>query len=134
MILVEAAMGSALISGYKAISDIYKRHIDAKNGDLEQLKSCAAILSDNCKEWSRILIEAFDEAVKRWENEGRQAAENEIMRLQEDFLKLDYHYLEENSEIIIFLKNDFRFNSFADSCVRFYISALDVKKNSLWGN
>jgi hypothetical protein len=107
---------------------IYKRNIDRTNDALKQRQQLAAELLQNCKLWSGILISVFDDAVARWSVEGPEAAEREIMKQQEDFLKLNYGSLESESPILLFLGEDERFRPFAQSCFDFHMSALSVKR------
>src|ERR1700735_4683398 len=114
------------IPGLATIYSIYTRNITLQNDKLKQRKECAQELLDNCKTWSKVLLETFEAAVVRWEKEGRGAAEQEIFQQEQDFLKLEYWSLEETSPILKFLAEDERFQPFVRSCVGFYHSALSV--------
>ena len=116
------------IPGLSTLYAILKRDIDRKNDVFAQRKELAAELMENCREWSRLLIEAFHGAVSRWETEGRSAAENDISNLERDFLKLNYYALQSSSPILLFLSGDAQFAPFADACGEFYRSALGVKR------
>jgi hypothetical protein len=107
-----------------------KRHIKRGNDVLKQRKELSNELMDNCNIWSAELLSTFDKAVKSWskQGEGKEIAMNEIMKLEEDFLKLDYRSLESKSPILLFLSEDERFKEFASSCADFYKSALSVKR------
>jgi hypothetical protein len=116
------------IPGLSTLYAILKRNIDRENDLLSQRKELAAELAENCKKWSEVLIETFDEAVRRWQIEGRQAAEREIMAQERDFMKLNYSSLEKSSPILLFLSEDKRFEPFAEACTKFYRSALSLKR------
>ena len=116
------------IPGLPTLYAILKRHIDRGNDILAQRKALADELMENCRSWSRILIDTFEEAVTRWRNEGRHAAEKEIMEQEMDFMKLNYESLKDTSPILLFLREDSRFEAFALSCANFYKSALNVKR------
>jgi len=58
------------IPGLPTLYAILKRHIDRGNDILAQRKALADELMENCRSWSRILIDTFEEAVTRWRNEG----------------------------------------------------------------
>jgi hypothetical protein len=116
------------IPGLSTLYAILKRHIDRGNDILAQRKALADELMENCRNWSQILIATFDQAVSRWQIEGRDAAEKEIMEQEMDFMKLNYHSLKDTSPILLFLREDSRFEDFALSCANFYTSALDVKR------
>lgn len=117
-----------LIPGISALYNILKRNIERGNDVLVQRKELSKELMENCRSWSSILLSTFDKAVGRWAIEGREKAASEIMKLEEDFMKLDYWSLEASSPILLFLKEDRRFEIFADSCANFYKSALYVKR------
>jgi hypothetical protein len=116
------------IPGLSTLYSIHKRQIDRRNDLLAQRKELADELTENCRAWARVLLDTFRKAVERWSSEGRSAAESEIMEQEMDFLKLDYWSLEQTSPILLFLKEDPRFGEFADSCAKFYKSALSVKR------
>jgi hypothetical protein len=116
------------IPGLSTLYAILKRHIEVKNDALAQRQELAHGLLENCQKWSEALLSTFDAAVKRWENEGQQAAEREIVAQEEDFMKLQYWSLEHDSPILLFLKQDDRFKPFVASCAGFYTSALSVKR------
>ncbi len=116
------------IPGLSTLYSILKRNIDRENDVLAQRQALAGELVDNCHKWAEVLIDTFSEAVRRWETEGREAAEREIMAQEMDFTKLDYWSLEATSPMLLFLKEDARFKEFAHSCERFYKSALSVKR------
>jgi len=124
-----------LVNPIRALYDILKRNIDRSNDVLKQRKELASELMENCRSWASILLSTFDEAVDSWskKNKGKQAAMSEIEKLEQDFLKLDYWSLETSSPILLFLKEDRRFENFADSCARFYKSALSVKRIAYGG-
>ena len=119
---------SLKIPNLNTLYAIIKRDIDNKNDRLEYRKELAKELKDNCQEWARVLVETFNNAIERWEEEGRDAAANEIMDLEMDFLRLNYHSLREDSPIIKHLHKDGRFADFAEACCQFYKSALYVKR------
>src|ERR1700727_2801878 len=81
-------MSSMDIPGLSTLYAILKRHIEVKNDALAQRQELAHGLLENCQKWSEALLSTFDAAVKRWENEGQQAAEREIVAQEEDFMKL----------------------------------------------
>lgn len=116
------------IPGLPTLYAILKRHIDRGNDILAQRKALADELMENCLSWSQILIDTFEKAVARWRREGRDAAEKEIMEQVMDFMKLNYESLKDTSPILLFLKEDSRFEAFALSCANFYKSALSVKR------
>lgn len=116
------------IPGLSTLYSILKRQIDRENDLLAQRKKLADELMENCRNWAGILLETFRNAVRRWGTEGRAAAEKEIMEQEMDFMKLDYWSLEHTSPVLRFLKEDSRFEDFANSCARFYKSALSVKR------
>jgi tRNA uridine 5-carbamoylmethylation protein Kti12 len=116
------------IPGLSTLYSIFKRNIDRENDVLSQRKQLASELMENCRTWTGILIETFQNAVQRWNSEGRAAAEHEIVNQEQDFLKLDYWSLKSSSPILVFLKEDTRFRRFADSCASFYQSSLSVKR------
>ena len=116
------------IPGLSTLYSILKRNIDRENDVLAQRKRLADELIENCRKWAGVLIDTFSHAVRRWETEGRDAAEKEIMAQEMDFMKLDYWSLEGTSPILLFLKEDARFEEFAQSCAKFYKSALYVKR------
>lgn len=91
-------------------------------------KEISETLYSNCLQWAHALLQTFDDAVLRWENEGQSAAEDEIMALVEDFMKIDYWSLKDSSPLLLYLKEDTRFSKMADACSDFYHSALDVKR------
>ena len=123
-----------LISQITTLYGIHKRQIDRDNDVLSQRKQLASELNQNCRLWARILLDTFNEAVRRWTAPGtqpdsaRRAALDEIIALEQDFLKLDYWSLEDTSPILKFLREDDRFAAFAGSCAHFYKSALRVKR------
>ena len=117
------------IPGLDTLYSVLKRNIDRRNDVLAQRKELAKELMDNCRKWASELLKTFNEAVMRWQGPGgREAAEREIVQLQEDFLKLDYWSLKSDSPILSFLHQDRQFAAFADSCADFYMSALEVKR------
>ena len=116
------------IPGISTLYSILKRDIDRDNDIFNQRKKLSDELVENCRKWAEILIDTFDHAVERWEVEGREAAEREIMKQEMDFMKLDYWSIEETSPILLFLKKDTRFAEFSHSCAEFYKSALYVKR------
>jgi len=116
------------IPGLATLYAILKRNVDRQNDVLAQRKKLADELMNNCHTWAQVLLDTFDDAVDRWEREGREAATNEIMELEGDFMKLDYWSLKSTSPILVFLREDERFAQFADTCAEFYHSALGVKR------
>jgi len=116
------------IPGISTLYSILKRHIDRDNDIFNQRKNLSDELVENCRKWAEILVVTFDNAVEKWEVKGRDAAENEIMEQQMDFMKLDYWSIEESSPILLFLKEDSRFEAFSHSCAEFYKSALSIKR------
>jgi AraC-like DNA-binding protein len=116
------------IPGLDTLYEILKRHIEVGNDNLEARKKLAADLYDSCHKWSRILIDTFNQAVGRWEQEGRNAAADEILQLERDFHRIDYFALKENSPILVHLAEDTRFEEFSGACSDFYKSALSVKR------
>ncbi len=103
------------IPGLATLYAILKRHIDRENDVFAQRKKLADDLMANCHKWAAVLLETFATAVKRWEIDGRDAAEKEIIEQEQDFLKLEYESLENDSPILLFLKEDPRFEEFANS-------------------
>jgi len=99
------------IPGLPTLYAILKRHIDRGNDILAQRKALADELMENCRSWSRILIDTFEEAVTRWRNEGRHAAEKEIMEQEMDFMKLNYESLKDASPNIIVPQGRLSFRS-----------------------
>lgn len=116
------------IPGLSTLYAILKRNIDHENDVFAQRRRLADELMANCREWSSVLVRVFREAVARWAREGREAAAEEILAQEQDFLKLDYWSLESSSPILLFLREDSRFAHFADACAQFYRSALSVKR------
>src|SRR2546425_61132 len=117
------------IPGLSTLYSVLKRDIDRKNDVLAQRKDLAKELMENCRKWASVLLDTFDEAVRRWQGPGgRQAAEREIMALESDFMKLDYWSLKDGSPILKFLREDKKFAPFADCCADFYKAALYVKR------
>lgn len=116
------------IPGLSTLYAILKRRIDRDNDVFAQRRHLADELMANCRQWSAVLLAVFREAAKRWAHEGRDAAAEEILAQERDFLKLDYESLESSSPILVFLREDSRFENFADACARFYRSALSVKR------
>ncbi len=116
------------IPGLSTLYGIHRRTIERQNDILAQRKQLATELRDNCRAWSAALLRTFDEAIRRWENEGRNAARAEVEELIHDFMSLDYYSLEETSPILKFLREDDRFNDFTSACAAFYRSALGVKR------
>lgn len=116
------------IPGLSTLYAILKRNIDRDNDVLRQRKDLALELKTNCHQWSEILVATFREASRRWETEGPTAAIQEILELEEDFLRLDYYSLESTSPILSFLREDSAFRPFADACASFYSCALAVKR------
>ena len=116
------------IPGLPTLYAILKRDIDRKNDIFRQRKELSAELMDNCRRWSEVLVSTFRGAIGRWAEEGRDAAANDIMQLEMDFLKLDYYSLESSSPILAFLREDSAFRAFAEACAAFYKSALSVKR------
>ncbi len=120
------------IPGLSTLYAIHKRGIDRKNDVLQQRKELAKELLENCQTWSKVLLETFAAAVERWKVDGREAAEQEILAQEQDFMKLEYWGLEHESPIMKFLAEDRRFVAFVNSCADFYHSALSVKRLA-WG-
>lgn len=119
---------SLSIPGLGTLYAIFKRDIDVKNDRLEYRRELAKELYDNCQEWSRLLVSTFDSAIIRWSDEGRNSAADEIMELVEDFHKINYYSLREDSPIVKLLLSDSRFTEFGEACCEFYKSALDIKR------
>ena len=122
------SMTSMDIPGLSTLYSIHKRQIDRKNDILKQRQEFAHGLLQNCQMWAQALLTAFDAAVHRWHTEGEQAAKDEIVAQEEDFMKLEYWSLESTSPVLLFLKEDDRFAPFVSSCAAFYNSALSVKR------
>ena len=116
------------IPGLSTLYAIFKRDIDVKNDRLEYRRELAKELYDNCREWSKLLLEYFDQALAKWMEEGKGAAMHKILELEDDFHQLNYNSLKEDSPIIRHLQKDRRFKGFSDSCCEFYQSALGVKR------
>jgi hypothetical protein len=116
------------IPGLSTLYSILKRDIDRRNDIFRQRQELSSELMDNCRRWSEVLVSTFRGAVNRWTSEGREAAANDIVALEMDFLKLDYYSLESSSPILSFLREDSNFRAFADACADFYKSALSVKR------
>ena len=129
---LEGDMGIS-IPGLGTLYSILKRDIDVRNDTLAGRKQLSKELYDNCRTWAQVLVDTFDEAVRRGETEGKGAAFREMEELIGDFLKLDYYSLESSSPILQFLQMNSRFREFAESCARFYESALNVKR-LVWGD
>ena len=116
------------IPGLETLYEILRRNIERKNDVLVQRKELAGELVLNCRKWSRLLIEAFEQVQKVWAREGKENALKKLEEVIEDFLELDYWSLEETSPILRFLGEDLRFVKFVDSCARFYESSLHIKR------
>ena len=116
------------IPGLSTLYAIFKRNIDRENDVFAQRSRLADELMANCRQWSSVLLAVFRDAVRRWAQEGRDAAAEEIMAQEQDFLKLDYWSLESSSPILRFLSEDPRFVDFSNACAQFYRSALSVKR------
>lgn len=115
------------IPGLSTLYAILKRDIEHQNNQLRQRKELAKELHENCRKWSDLLVNSFSTVFKFLEANGKEAAEKEINSLMSDFLELNYRALEKESPIIRFLRKDKRFKSFAETCIKFYNSALDIK-------
>ncbi len=116
------------IPGISTLYEILKRDIERKNDVLSQRKKLSAELRENAHRWTNLLADTFSKASSRIADDDYRAAEKEIMELWTDFRQVDYKLLEETSPIIQYLLEDERFESYTQSCVRFYKSALDLKR------
>jgi hypothetical protein len=121
-------MALEMIPGISALYNILKRDVERGNDILEQRKALSKDLLDNCNAWTAALLQTFDRIMQNWENDGRDAAMKQIEAQMYDFMKLDYHSLENHSPILLFLRGDSRFEAFAHACCQFYQSALDLKR------
>jgi hypothetical protein len=114
-----------------AISPLYqilKRHYDVKSADLEWRINLARELKDACEQWSSLLELTFDKSVELLNEKGPAAARREIERQQNNFNALDYGSLASDSAALRGLREDRRFEAFADVCERFYNGAIEVKR------
>src|SRR5215467_14478714 len=116
------------IANLPSLSAPFHRSFERAPDEFTQRRRFADELFENCRAWSAILIDVFNEAQFRWRSEGIEAARREIEQQDQDFLKLDYWSLQSNSPIISFLREDKRFVPFADACVEFYKAALSIKR------
>lgn len=127
--MVEPITFAALVVA--AVSPLYqilKRHYDVKTANLEWRLKLALELRDACEQWSSLLELTFDKAVDLLNDKGPEAARSEIERQQNDFNTLDYGSLASDSEAFRGLREDHRFEAFADVCQRFYDGAIKVKR------
>jgi endonuclease IV len=116
------------IPGLGSLVAIHHRDVGRTNNILAQRKEFAAELTENCRKWAAVLTGVFTEAVTRWEREGKAAARREIEKQQEDFQKLNYWSLHNDSPLLKHLGDDERFHDFVQACRSFYQSALNLKR------
>jgi len=116
------------IPGLSTLYAILKRNIERQNDILAQRKDLSRELYDNCVQWSRILQDVFTEVRAVCKSHGRDAGRRLVEEQIHDFVKLDYGSLRSSSPIINFLREDETFATFAEACIAFYDSALDVKR------
>jgi hypothetical protein len=117
-----------LIPGLSTLYEIFRRNIDRDNDVLSERKQLAAELHSNCKQWTALLIDNFTTAVQRWKIEGQQAALDEVHQQMRDFMRVDYASVRGDSKLLEFLREDKRFEPFANSCARFYDAAIHLKR------
>jgi hypothetical protein len=120
--------GALVVAAVSPLYQILKRHYDLKNATLESRVKLARELKDACEQWSSLLEQTFDNAVGLLNERGSVAARSEVERQQQNFTALDYGSLANDSEALKGLRDDPRFEAFADSCVRFYTGAIEVKR------
>ena len=116
------------IPGLGSLVAIHHRGIGRTNNILAHRQAFAAELTENCRTWAAVLTNVFTEAITRWEREGKAAARQEIEKQQQDFQKLNYWSLHNDSPLLKYLGDDERFHSFVKACRRFYQSALNLKQ------
>jgi hypothetical protein len=117
-----------VVAAVSPLYQILKRHYDVKSANLEWRLKLALELKDACEQWSSLLEITFDKAVDLLNEKGPKGARSEIERQQNNFNALDYGSLAWNSEALRGLREDHRFEAFADVCERFYRGAIEVKR------
>lgn len=107
--------------------NIHKRQIERSNDILDQRKKISEDLKNNCHQWSKLLLDYFEESILIGQERGKDAALRHIDILILDIHNLDYWSLKADSTLLSFLDEDKRFRNFVNSCMNFYDSALDIK-------
>lgn len=116
------------VRGLDDLGNFLKHEIEPSNETLEHRRQLAEQLYEYCRKWAAALIETCEAVSRRWEREGPGGAEDEILALYDDFQKINYDSLKSESPIVKYLLKDAQFEPFANACVDFYKSALNVKR------
>ncbi|MEO6422839.1 MAG: hypothetical protein ABIR84_09225 [Candidatus Nitrotoga sp.] len=115
------------VSGISTLSAILKRPTEPRSDALAQRRELAAELQENCQKLAISLKKAF-RIGKQVDEVDYGAFEKSIQNLMDDFKQVDSTFLEEESQILLYLAIDWRFKDFAQSCADFFKLALNLKQ------